>query len=393
MASPVAAALSGADVVGAARQLAPRARSAAPVTERERRLGPELVEELRRSGVFRLCVPRSVGGVEGHVLDLLAAVEAVARGDGSAGWCAAIGATSGALAAYLPDDAAREVYGDPGVISGGVFAPLGRATPVDGGYRVSGRWPFASGVGHCDWLMGGCLVQDGDGVRQLDDGSPDVRLMLFAAADVEVIDTWSVAGLRGTGSHDIAVQDLHVPAARSASLLTDVPRQDGPLYAFPVFGLLALGIAAATLGIAAAAIDDLVGLAGAKTPQGARRSLAQRAAVQAAVARAGTSVDAARALLRHEAGCAWELAERDGQVPVENRGALRGAATHAVSACAGAVTAMYEAGGGSAIYESSPLQRHLRDAHVATQHMIVGPATWELAGRVRLGLEPGTAQL
>lgn len=393
MTAQVAAALSGADVVRAADDLAPRARSAAPGTERERRLAPELVEDLRRSGVFRLCVPRSIGGVEGHVLDLLAAVEAVARGDGSAGWCTAIGATSGALAAYLPESAARKVYGDPGVISGGVFAPLGRAAPGPGAYRVSGRWPFASGVDHCDWVMGGCLVQEAGGVRRIDDGTPDVRLMLFAAADVEVIDTWSVAGLRGTGSHDIAVDGLEVPADRSASLLSDCARHDGPLYAFPVFGLLALGIAAVTLGIAAAAIDELVGLAGAKTPQGARRSLAQRAAVQAAVARAGTSVDAARALLRHETLRAWELAEADGEVPVGSRGALRGAATHAVTASAGAVTAMYEAGGGSAIYESSPLQRQLRDVHVATQHMIVGPATWELAGRVRLGLEPGTAQL
>jgi len=389
----VATALSGADVVRAAGELAPLARRAALDTERDRRLADELVEELRRSGVFRLCVPRTIGGVEGHVLDLLAAVEAVARGDGSAGWCAAIGATSGALATYLPEPAAREVYGDPGVISGGVFAPLGRATPVGDGYRVSGRWPFASGVNHCDWLMGGCLVEEAGGVRQLPDGSPDVRLMLFAAGDVEVIDTWTVAGLCGTGSHDIAVDALEVPADRSASLLTDAPRHDGPLYAFPVFGLLALGIAAVALGIAAAAIDELIGLAGAKTPQGARRPLAQRASAQASVARAGTAVDAARALVREEVTRAWDLAEREGEVPMENRGALRGAATHAVSAAAGAVTAMYEAGGGSAIYESSPLQRYLRDIHVATQHMIVGPATWELAGRVRLGMDPGTAQL
>ena len=264
----VATALSGADVVRAAGELAPLARRAALDTERDRRLADELVEELRRSGVFRLCVPRTIGGVEGHVLDLLAAVEAVARGDGSAGWCAAIGATSGALATYLPEPAAREVYGDPGVISGGVFAPLGRATPVGDGYRVSGRWPFASGVNHCDWLMGGCLVEEGGELRKLESGAPDIRFMLFPAAEAEVIDTWNVAGLRGTGSHDFAVDGATVPEERSASLITDDPRCDGPLYAFPVFGLLALSIASVGLGIARAAIDDLVELATAKKPSG-----------------------------------------------------------------------------------------------------------------------------
>src|SRR5688500_18111159 len=208
MTSQVAAAPSAAVVVRAAGELAPRARSAALATERDRQLPADLVEDLRRSGVFRLCVPRAIGGVEGHVLDLVTAVEALARGDGSTGWCAAIGATSGALAAYLPELAAREVYADPGSVSGGVFAPLGRATPVPGGYRVSGRWPFASGVDHCGWLMGGCVVEEEGGVRPLPDGAPDVRLLVFSAADVEVIDTWSVAGLRGTGSHDIAVDAL-----------------------------------------------------------------------------------------------------------------------------------------------------------------------------------------
>ena len=381
------------EVLEAAQAIALRASEAAEATERERRLPTDLVDGLRRAGIFRLCVPRAVGGLEADVATLLATVEALAEGDGSVGWCAAIAATSGAVGAYLPEAAAREVYGSPESIAGGVFAPRGRAVAVDGGYRVSGRWPFASGIGHCDWLMGGCVVERDGELELLDGGAPDIRLMLFEARQAEVIDTWSVAGLRGTGSHDMALDELLVPAERSASLITDRPVQDGALYAFPVFGLLALAISAVGLGIAKAAIAELVGLAGAKTPTGSRRSLAQRPVVQAEVSRARASLDAARALVASEVEAAWQAAVATGEVDVERRAALRRAATHATEASAAVAGAMYRAGGGSAIYDSSPLQRHFRDANVATQHMLVGPATWELTGRLTLGLPTDVTQL
>ncbi len=379
--------------VEAARALAVQASAAAETTERDRRLPVDLVDALKAAGLFRLCVPAAVGGLEADVLTLVRAVEEVARGDGSAGWCVSIGATSGALAAYLPEDAAREVYGSPDTVCGGVFAPKGKAVSEDGGFRVSGRWPFASGISHCDWLMGGCLVEENGEPRRLAGGGPDVTLMLFPAAQVEVIDTWSVAGLRGTGSHDMAVDGVLVPAQRSASLMSGAPLHGGPLYAFPVFGLLALAIAAVTLGIAAAAIDDLVELAAAKTPSASSRSLAQRPVVQAEVAQAQARVDAARALLHAEVAAGWREAVQTGEVTVDRRAALRRAATHATASCAAAVDAMYRAGGGSAIYESSPLQRRFRDVHVATQHMMVAPATWELVGRLALGVPTDTHQL
>jgi alkylation response protein AidB-like acyl-CoA dehydrogenase len=381
------------DPILSACELAPRALAAAEQIERDRRLPGDLVQELKAAGLFRLCVPKAVGGLEAEAATMVAAIEALAAGDGSTGWCVAIGATSGALGAYLPEDAAREAYGSPGSVAGGVFAPRGRAVAVEGGYRVSGRWPFASGIDHCDWLMGGCLVEEGGDLRRLPGGAPDVRLMLFPAGEAEVIDTWSVSGLRGTGSHDMAVDDLLVPAERSASLISDRPVQPGALYAFPVFGLLALAIAAVTLGIASAAIAELIELAGGKTPTGSRRKLAERPAVQAKVAQVQAGVDAARALLHREVTAAWEAASATGEVPVEGRAALRRAATHVATASAAAVYAMYTLAGGTAIYDSSPLQRHFRDVHVATQHMMVGPATWELAGRIALGLETDTSQL
>lgn len=380
------------EAVEHAHELAGAAAAAAPQTERERRLSPGLSGALAAAGLYRLCVPRAFGGGEAPPQDLIGAVEALAAGDAAPAWCVAVCATSGMLAAYLPESEARAIYGEPGSVAGGVFAPMGRAVPAEGGFTVSGRWRFASNVENCDWLMGGCVVLDADGPRTTAGGRPDVRLMLFPAAAAEVIDTWSVSGLRGTGSHDIAVAELHVPVERSASLSSDRPRVNGPLYAFPPFGLLAASIAAVALGIARGALDDIADLAGAKTPTMSTRRLAERPATQAAVARAEARLAAARAGLFEAIDRSWAAASEGGAISLEDRARLRRAATHAVEASAASVDDAYTLGGGSAIYESSPLQRRFRDVHAATQHMLVGPATWELSGRVLLRLDIDDAQ-
>jgi indole-3-acetate monooxygenase len=382
-----------ADPVGEAERLAPLARDAAPQAERDRRLAAELVEAIAATGLFRMLVPAEFGGGEVTPAQMVGAVEALAYGDGAAGWCLAVAATSGMLAAYLPADAARQVYGDPGGVAGGVFAPKGRAVAESGGLRASGRWAFASGCEHCDWLMGGCIVERDGEVVKLESGAPDVRLLLFPAAEVKIVDTWDVAGLRGTGSHDFEVTDSLVPEDRAASLISDPPRAGGPLYAFPVFGLLALSIAAVGLGIGRAAIDELAELAGARKPTGSKRTLAERPAAQAQVARAEASLSAARALIDSRVEAAWTAASEAGEVSVEARAGLRAAATHAIGAAREVTNSMYELGGGAAVYDSSPLQRHMRDVHVATQHMLVAPSTWELAGRSLLGQPLDPSQL
>jgi alkylation response protein AidB-like acyl-CoA dehydrogenase len=202
-----------------------------------------------------------------------------------------------------------------------------------------------------------------------------------------------VSGLRGTGSKDIAIDDVLIPAARTASLLTQRPRETGPLYAFPIFGLLALSIAGVALGIARAALDTLVELSGAKTPTMSARKLAERPGTQAQVARAEATLRSSRAFLYDEIARAWDVAQGAGEVPVPGRSALRLAATHTTAAAAATVDAAYDLGGGTSIYETSPLQRHFRDVHAATQHMLVGPATWELAGRVLLGIPTEADQM
>lgn len=371
----------------AAGALAARAAADAELIERERALPAGLLAEMREQRLFCMCLPASLGGPEAHPAEMVLALEGLATGDGSAAWCAMIASTSSLLGAYVPPAAAAGVFG-PESIVGGVFAPRGTAVRGADGLTVNGRWSVGSGVGHSDWMMGGCLLEGPGGA----DAPPEMRLALMPAANLRVHDTWSVSGLRGTGSHDFEAEDELVHEELAPSLAAG-PREDGPLYAFPLFGLLALGIAGVALGIARGAIDDLRALATAKVPQGSRRTLAARSGAQAQLARSEGALRAARALLLGEAEAAWEQAAAESSIDLAARAGLRLAATHAVHTGAEVAGAMYELGGGSAIYESSPLQRRFRDAHVATQHMMVAAPTWELAGRALLGLEGDYSQL
>jgi alkylation response protein AidB-like acyl-CoA dehydrogenase len=381
-------------LAAAARELAPRAAAQAAQIESERELPAALVGELRDAGLLTMCLPRGLGGEEAEPATMIEALDELARGDASTAWCAMIASTSCLAAAYLPEAEAADVYGGAAPpICAGVVAPRGRAIERDDGYEVSGRWAFVSGVQHSDWVLGGCLVHRPDGPLMLEGGGPDIRLMLMRREQIEVIDTWSVSGLRGTGSHDMAVERLFVPAARSAAIMSEAPVHSGRLYAFPLFGLLAVGIAAVALGTARGAIDDLIELAGAKTPFGSARTLARRGAVQADVARVEAALRAAHGLMLAEARGAFAAAAGAGAMPLENRLGLRLAATHATRTAAGVVDAMYDAGGGSSIYDSSALQRRFRDVHAATQHVMVAPATFELAGRLLLEVPTDAAQL
>jgi len=216
--------------------------------------------------------------------------------------------------------------------------------------------------------------------------------MIAPAGEIEFFDTWHVSGLCGTGSTDFGMNELFVPERRVAGLGTGGPLAR-PLYAFPQFGLLAMGIAAVAMGLARAAIDELVSLAGAKTPQGSLRSLAMRPAAQSDVAKAEALLRSARCFYYEAIERAWDAARADGEIGTEQRRDVRLATTHATRASAAAVDLMYELGGGTSVYRRSPLQRIFRDVHVATQHMMVSPSTLELTGRLFLGLETDTSLL
>jgi alkylation response protein AidB-like acyl-CoA dehydrogenase len=381
------------DVIAAIAALAPDIRKRARDIEKARRLPSDLAGDLAKGGLFRMAVPRAIGGLETDAATLLRAIEIAGEADASVGWCVMIGSTAGMNSAYLDPAAAREIFGPAETITGGVFAPMGRARIEGDDYVLSGRWSWASGSANCHWLIGGAILMEGDKPKLGANGQPEDRKMIFPASQATLIDSWHVEGLCGTGSGEMEVKDIRVPRKRSVSYVTGKPVAEGALYAFPVFGLLALGIAAVALGNARGAIEDLIELAGGKVPQGSRRTLAERATAQATLAGAEAALRGARAFYYEAVGEAWNAALKGGEVEPRLRAALRLAATHAVRTGADVTRAMHDLGGGSSVFLSSPLQRRFRDAHVATQHLMVSPPTYELTGRVLMGLPTDMAQL
>jgi alkylation response protein AidB-like acyl-CoA dehydrogenase len=323
---------------------------------------------------LRAGAPAEVGGLELPPQVGLRAAEELARGDASTGWCVAIGITSTLLVAYLPPSSRDQLFGSGRGLAAGVWAPRGKGRSVDGGVVVSGRWAFCSGICHADVLFAGCMVDEAS--------VPSVAAL--PTKDLQLLDNWHTLGLRGTGSHDAVADQVFVPADRLVSIF-DGPVLDRPLYRFPPFGFFALSVAAPALGNARAAIDDLVELAGGKKGLGSTRTLAERTATQAAVAAADSALGAARALYYQAIDDAWRASQTANPVTVELRNRLRLAATHAARTSADVVRTMYDLAGGTAIYDTSPLQRRFRDAFTATAHFQVNEASRELPGRILLG--------
>lgn len=377
------------DLLAEAEKISGLARELAVDNERARQLVPDLVDRLRDSGLMRCGALRTLGAPQAPPGIALECAETIARGDAATGWCVSIAITSSLLAGYLPELGAAEALGDARTIAAGVWAPRGTARPVDGGVRVSGRWAFCSGITHSEYFFGGCVLVAGD---EAEGAPPVLRAVGIPVREMQILDTWHTSGLRGTGSHDAVADDVFIPTHRTISLL-DGPLVDAPLYRFPLFGYFALSIAAAALGNARGAIDDLLDLAGRKVALGARRTLAEKPMTQSAVGQAEAALRAARAFYYQAIDDAWQAAESGGPVSVELRTGLRLAATHAVRTSAEVARSMYDLGGGSSIYEDSPLQRRFRDANTATAHMQVNPAMWETTGRVLLDLPTNTTQL
>ncbi len=340
--------------------------SMVPRIEAERQLPREIVDAFVAAGIFKLMVLRACGGTYAPVRDAIEVIEAIARVDGSAAWCAMIGMLSGMMARFLDEATAHEIYGPSDAITCGVFAPMGTAIPEGDGYRVSGRWSFASGCEHSGWRMAGAIVP----------GSPQPMSFLLHADQTRIVDTWDACGLRGTGSHDFIAQDALVPRARAFSLVAAHDR------AF--FGPLAAGIAAVGLGIARAAIDSFAATAKSKRLPGGKKPIASRELVQVEVANAEAKLGAARAYLFEQVGNGPAIAER---------ARLRLAATYAVEAAIDVCSAMFRAGGGGAVYTRSPLQRYLRDAQVVGQHIMVSSLVTTTIGRVLLDIESDTSTL
>ena len=371
----------------AAHALGPDIRARADEIETARRLPADLAADMARVGIFRMVTPSGLGGLELPPADIVRTVEALATHNASVGWCAMIGATTALNAAYMDAAAAREIYASPDVITGGVFAPMGKAVVEGDGYRVSGRWQWGSGSANCTWLCGGAVIIEDGEMKRLPNGAPDARMMVFPATDAALHDTWQVAGLKGTGSGDISVDGIFVPAARSVSLVTDTPAAQGALYAFPAFGLLALGVAAAAMGNARGSLEDIKALVRAKKSQGSSKTLAEKQATQIEIAKLEAAHRSARAYLFDEIAKTWAVAQDTGEIPLPVRADLRLACTHMVRTSADIARTAYDIGGGAALFLDNDLQRRFRDAHAITQHVATAPATYEQTGRILLGLD------
>ena len=374
-------------LVRAAAELGPMIRENADRGERDRRLPAATAEGLDEAGFFRLCRPRLLGGLESDPITVLDVVEEIARHDGSAAWCALNCSIAGVLEAFVAEEGAREIDSAPGMVVNGVIAPSGRAVEGSDGYRVSGRWAFVSNCHHCDWLAPASIVFTGD-TMSAGPAGPTIVITWIKASDCRIIDTWDTAGLRATGSHDIEVTDVFVPRHRTIALPLLDPVAEGALFRFPVVGLWSVGLAAAALGIAKAAIDELLRLAETKTPFGMSSALSTRTTAQIAFCEATAMARSARALLVEETTRVWETVQAGAPLTPTQRGLLRIAATHATAASAGAVDRMYTAAGATALFASSPLQRCLRDVRAITQHVFVAPPTYEMLGKIVLGVEP-----
>jgi alkylation response protein AidB-like acyl-CoA dehydrogenase len=382
-------------VLQAAVELGPKIRASGDEIEQMRRIPLHIAQVMKDAGVFGMVLPRSWGAPELDPLSQLRVIEALALAEGSAGWCAMIGCDSGYITAFLDEAVAREMYPDIWVATAATATATGQATPVRGGYRVSGRFPFASGCQHSECAWVGCNVIDGASPRVNPAGIPETRTCFVRLSECEILDTWYTTGLRGTGSNDLAIHDVFVPAERTFSFQDpNLVKRPGPLYAFPLM-FIAKG-AAPALGIARHAIDVVIENACRKPARrmimGERgeppKLLREEVFVQESVARAEARLGAARSYLFDVVGDLWATLVDEQRPSPAQQARFITAYTHVVSECAAAVQLVYKASGGTAVYQTGALDRCLRDVLTMNQHLMGSLRTYEMAGRLLLGLEP-----
>ena len=369
----------------AARRMAGPLAARSAEMEAGGRLPDDVVTDLRASGIAAMWLPTELGGAEAPPAEVVDAIAILSAADGSTGWCAAVALSTNALAAFLPEAGAREIFSSPSTLTAGSFNAAGRATvDGDGNLRLSGRWGFGSGGSHSDWLSGACLLVDDHGDPLTDDeGRPQGRLAFFPVRETTIHDTWHASGLRATASHDYEVRELDVPVAHTLPFaFTAWPA--GAMWRIPPMPLFFAPAAAVALGIARGAVDDLVELAATKTPYRSTRRLAERDVVQSMVARADAAARSARAFLLDTLGGLGP------DTTLEERGVARLACVNAASAAATAVDLCFQAAGTTALFESHPLQRRHRDVHALGQHVVLAFPGYETVGRVMFGLEPDT---
>lgn len=370
------------------KKIEPILRMRAAEAESERRLPTAVVEAMREQGLFRLWKPRAFGGYEVDPMTAFRVFEEVARIDSAAGWCLQLSCGAEPFGAWFVDDGAQEAFNHPDGILGGAFFPPFKAVAGKGGYRLSGQGPFASGAHHCDWFIVLSHVYDGDTPRLSDSGEPITLITAFPAKEAQILDTWRTLGMRGTGSHDIAVSDVFVPEPRAALL---VPRTasgsayQGPLYRYTAWASIS-ALSSVSLGIARAAIDELIDLAGKKAPAYTAKTLKERSTVQMALGQAEATLGAARAYLYEALREVWDRVNSGEFIDMAGKIKLQLASTHAAASAVQAVDLVQSVIGSTGVRQTHRFERHFRDVHTITHHGYISPSRYESVGQLLLGV-------
>lgn len=375
------------DPLQAAQALRTTIRATRQETEESRRLAPQVVMGLIDTGLCRLALPANLGGYEAEPVVTLKVYEELAWADASVAVVALNNHLPCLTSRFFPEVVRTSLFGNVRHLFANSTRPSGQASVVSSGYRVTGRWSLVSGCELADWIPLMCVIKADPEPGSPRQDAPEVRLMFVPKGSYQIVDTWRVGGLRGTGSHDVVVEDIFVPAEHTCSLL-DPDQLNQPISRMPFRSTVAAVAAAICVGIAQAAMDTLLELGSSKVQVDPQPQLRDRPTVQAMVAASAAAVDAARLLLYEAGSDIWAACYRDHPVTDIQRARVWGSVIHAARTSKTVVTSMYEAAGASALYVDCPIERAHRDIHAITQHIILAPVQLEDAGRVYLGLQP-----
>lgn len=356
--------------------------------DRERRLPRQLFDAMAHAGLFRLSAPRCFGGWELTPLEFMEVVEAMAALDGALGWVVGNGGGMSRCGGYLPPAVAEQMFSCPFAFVVATNSAVGSAVPVEGGFRISGRWPFASGIHHATHVMAACQIPAQEG------GAPSQVISCYLdAAHATIIDTWHASGLRGSGSCDYTLEDVFVPSEWTHPMLQPTPYQDGIVYRLPAVSAFAMTVSVVPLGIARGALDLFIRELSGRARAGTSACLRDRELIQFEIGKAETLHAAGRAAL---IGATHELTAAVGTGAAERliraRAMYRASCTHAAEMALAICDILARAAGTSAILEAVRLERSIRDVQAAVRHVAMSPSNYVVAGRIVLGLDPGTGR-
>lgn len=377
------------ELLAAAQEIAPILIEDAEAGERACSVTPRVVRAMQQAGAFRMTMPIALGGIEADPVTQYEVIEAISIADGAAGWVAMIGSDAGYFAGRIPLDLAKELFPDPDLLSCGVSAPSGQAERVEGGYRVKGRWAFASCCRHATWFKGACMVtQNGQPVMD-SDGRPDMRTAVLPMEEVEIVDNWHTTGLCGSSSNDIAVHDVFVPERRVVgSAMAGAEAAEPPSALYVYWMMLMCNVAGVPMGIARRAIDEACAIANGKFAYGTKNLVRDDALLQMRLGRAETTWHAARAFLIETVDELWQTLLRGDELSLDLRSRFRQCNLHGFHAAQEVTQSMYTLAGSQALYRPHPLERAFRDQTVAANHLLVRDGGYAEVGRVSLGIDP-----